>query len=129
MSTRSTAESAKLHERLRNELAPWAHGLEFSQVDVFADFIWDQRALDDVLRLEPASVIDAREGNGRAVIQDVGGELRCWLVTDRDPFGANVRGALGVAASLHDAVAMCVNFLVDGEPLDSVFARNARTPE
>jgi hypothetical protein len=86
----------------------------YERTITFGDFLWDADASRaEVLERDWALIIDASAGTQRIAIQRIRGQIRYWLIVDRDPYANSDQCELGWVASLADAAALC-NELLSG---------------
>lgn len=97
--------------------------LVISEIGAFGDFLWDLQHGQELLKLEPAAVLDGRASQRRVVIQSIHGQLRYWATTSRGPAALASDEAiceLGTVDSLGRAASLCREFLIDGRELRDV---------
>lgn len=108
------------------QLVPnWGTHYRISEVRDFGDFFFGLTR-QEIEALPTGLKIDSVTGPERIVAQRVRGQIRCWLVTHRDPY-QNPDGRLFGVTTTHGLVSVCQEFLVEKVPLPRLRTEQGKT--
>lgn len=103
---------------LKRAMEKWEEPCAPQIIPVHLDLIWEHNfTLEEIEALAPVVIVDANRTHRQIALQEVRGQIRYMLTTDRRQSSERWEDETGTLTTVDDAIALAHEFLVADVPI------------